>query len=802
MQDLKLEVAGLYTHPNPLDPSSRPKGALAKAENIVIDRENLAESRRGFGQYSLPIANAEALYNFHDDLVLYANNVFKLDNGSGTFATINVAPSLSASFDGPAANVLPASIQANESLYLTTDQGVIKLDNAAGSILRSGAPRGLDLRADHGNTGVGFLANNTSVAYRVVWGYEDDNGYLILGSPSPRAEVSNLSGSPQNVTLDFSVPVGITSAWFYQVYRSDPSVAATVPGDDQLQLSFQKQYVSGTTISVVDTTTDARLGAALYTNTTQDGPLAFNEQPPYAVDVCTYLDMALYANTKYPQSVVLTFNALANSANVTIDGQVYTGAAAENVTTKSFYQAGTLEEMVQSLSRVVNRNASSNVKVTWLGGGSFFAERIDFGAAFVATSSNTALFNEALPATSSDDAAINGVSISKNGQVEAVPRLNSLRIGRADRAILRIVPTRDAVFVLKADGIFRITGTSPDTLAQEAHDTTYSILNGATACALENTVFCVSTKGVISISVSGVTPVSRAIEKDILQLTSLTNFKTLAWSCAYKSDRKYILGLPSSINQTKADLLYVFNAYTGAWTNWIGEWQFGLVKEADDKLYLIRSTDSRILQERKAFSILDYAEDEFAVTITNYDPNTYTVTLSNAALAVVGQTLKQNTATAVVTDVNVAANTITTESTQFVWANSAATLYDPIPVKLQWVETSGDNPGVVKMFPEATFFFEQARFREISLRVVSNFVPAAAYKVLRAKPGSAWGRFLWGAVPWSSRLGVKQAIRTFFSREVCRALWISIEIRLNQAFNKFGLSGASIIMLPTSTRFK
>ena len=52
-QELKLKIRGLYTHPNDL--SEVPDGALAIADNIVIDEESVAASRRGFDNaFDLP----------------------------------------------------------------------------------------------------------------------------------------------------------------------------------------------------------------------------------------------------------------------------------------------------------------------------------------------------------------------------------------------------------------------------------------------------------------------------------------------------------------------------------------------------------------------------------------------------------------------------------------------------------------------------------------------------------------------------------------------------------------------------
>ena len=53
-----------------------------------------------------------------------------------------------------------------------------------------------------------FFTPNNQVGYRVVWGFEDANGNLLLGAPSERLTISNpLSGGVDNqVELTINIP--------------------------------------------------------------------------------------------------------------------------------------------------------------------------------------------------------------------------------------------------------------------------------------------------------------------------------------------------------------------------------------------------------------------------------------------------------------------------------------------------------------------------------------------------------------------------------------------------------------------
>lgn len=74
-QSITTKTRGLFTYPNPL--SARPEGSLELAKNLVIDREQTAEPRRGYSELEYPLGNSslnrpDQLMNFGDfDLVAH-----------------------------------------------------------------------------------------------------------------------------------------------------------------------------------------------------------------------------------------------------------------------------------------------------------------------------------------------------------------------------------------------------------------------------------------------------------------------------------------------------------------------------------------------------------------------------------------------------------------------------------------------------------------------------------------------------------------------------------------------------------
>lgn len=302
MEKLELKVKGLYLSPN--DYSAVPQGALLEAINGVIDKDSIFDSRRGQTFYSsAAFASAvEMIYNFNSTLLVHFGTTLAYDNGSGVFTNY------SGSYSNPDANFLIRSVETNKNFYFTTSTGIKKLDAVVTTPVDAGAPPGLDLNGSL--TGAsGFLADGFGVGYRMLWGYKDANNNLILGAPSQRFTLENSSGGTRDVSLTFSIPSGITTAWFYQIYRTSQVTVGTTP-NDEMYLAYEgnpsSAEITAKLVTVTDSTPDALLGATLYTSPTQEGIENANLPPPYAKDIALFNNMTLYANTKNKHRLFLT----------------------------------------------------------------------------------------------------------------------------------------------------------------------------------------------------------------------------------------------------------------------------------------------------------------------------------------------------------------------------------------------------------------------------------------------------------------------------------------------------------------
>lgn len=799
-QKLKLSIAGLYTDPNSL--SEQPEGALAVADNIVVDRPSIAESRRGFKQFNPTLSDPKKLFNYLDTILVQDGSTLKADDGIGGWTSI------SGVLDAPSSEIRPQNLQENQSSYFTSELGIQKLASLSSSLETAGAPPGLDLAVSlvAGTS----IPNNSAVGYRVVWGKVDVNGILFLGAPSEFINVSNNSGAAKAASLDFTIPSGLTTDWFYQIYRSVATTAFNVAASDELQLTKQVQLVAGDlvtgTITVTDDVPEALLGAALYTNATQQGILQANLRPPFAQAMERFHNYTFFLNTRQPQKLLLNLIALPSvNDTVTVGGFAYTAKATENIASHEFAigSGGTLAENISATVHSLIRNINRDSRLVYVYGyfiqnGNFYIERRTVeDTTFTATSSSSIIFSEVLPVTSTGDAKQNRLHISKDGQLWACPILQFEDIGRSDKAGLNLKANRDMLLIEKEDGAWRLTGTSPDNFIIEIHDSTLEFVGSETTAAFENTVFGSSTKGIVSTTPSGSNIISLPIQNEILRIQALTNFKMLSWGAAYDSDRKFLLGVPNAETSLDVEYVFIFNAKTNGWTRWPLDWRHAIVGEGDDKLYVIRISDGQVLQERKDLTRDDYADDEFPITISAQSGGDLTVT--SVADLEVGMTIVQVSQEGLITEINGLVVTVDNEGP---WTTGAATAFTPIEVRMRWSEEDAENPGILKFWQEITFLFQSCRFKTAGFWCSSTFHSGFIESPLISSSQAGWGGFGWGSLPWGSGRGGFQPIRTLFPREVARSLWVNIEVRLKQCFNSFALAGASVLFEPVSSRFK
>lgn len=813
-QLVQVRHRGLYTSPNEF--SSVPEGALLRAENTILTVDNILESRRGFDRIATLPTNTDRFSKFeiYEDTLIatYSNGKMGYKNGA------SFTP-YSGTYNDSDANLARRRFLLSAScLFVTTAEGVFKLDAYNGTPKLSGMYKGLDLQLSL--TGAsGFLSTNNQVAYRVIWGIRDAQNNLILGAPSGRAIVSNSSGGSRDVSVTFTIPSGVTTSHFFQVYRSKASGGSTIEPDDELGLVYENNPTSGEistgTVTFTDATSDDLRGATIYTALSQEGIAQSNEPPPQAEDFEEFEGSIIYANVLSKHRKIITILAcggssgIANNDTLTIAGTTYTAkTAGETIASGFFYLAtgGTpaqnIFDTAQSLVRVINRYSSNtSVYASYLSapgdlpGQILLEERGLGGSSFAITASaRGTAYNPVIPTSgtsvsSSNDDYQNGLMFSKTNLGEAVPLINIVQVGSANNPIRRIKKLRNSLFIFKEkEGIYRLTGTNPSNFVVELFDSSAKLLAPESVAVVNNQIWCLCDQGVTIVTETGVSVVSRPIEDLILDVfgSALNACRYYSFGVGYETERQYFLWTVSSSADTVASQCFVFNIFSTGFTSWPMSKSAGIVSNVDDKLYLADGNTYNLEQERKNRNYTDYIDYGDSYTINSYSGSR--VFVSSVSEIEIGDLLYQSSSVnSVIIDVQPGYVDVADSIT---WSVGAATVYKAFQCVVEYSAITGGNPGTAKQFPEIAMLFKTARFYSSTLAFATDLSGGFDDVTLYGDRTGLWGLFPWGSAPWGATTNTIP-IRTFVPLEKQRGSLLRVRFTHRQGYGYFKLLGFS-----------
>jgi hypothetical protein len=682
---------------------------------------------------------------------------------------------------------------------------------------------------DQNATGSGSVTVTASagsqIAYRIVWGYRDANDNLILSAPSQFAAIANNTGLSRNVQGTSSIPAGITTNHFYQVYRSAQTAAIDIPPNDQMRQVFEAAVTASDLtngyVTFTDVTPDSLTGATLYSSTNEQGPTQINLEPPIAKDACTFRGFTFYFNVKSKQRLRLSVLSVGAPSGVqvgdtlTIGGVTYTAAATENIATNQFKVVTTgtpsqnITDTVNSLIKVINRSTSSVVYAYLestpadLPGQILLEERTLGSPAFAVTASaHGSAYLPALPVSgtsvqSKQDDIPNGVYVSKQNQPEAVPPANLLPLVGSSTAILRAIPLRDYIVVWKSDGgIFRITGNTPADFQVLPTDLTVNLVAPDSAVALANAVWALSDQGVVSITDAGVQVRSRPIEDTITFLLgdAYADVQKLASAIAYETDRRYILSLPEAGGDAANRQTYCFNLFTNAWTRWKRAFSVGFIDPVTRGILAGRADAPITLLERKAGTFRDYIDEKLLSTsITSIASDGVTLTLTGTLSDVKeGDLLFQsNSVASVIESINTNTNTVVVRDLVS-WTVGAAEIFPAIRTRVQWAPITAGNPGAIRQYQEGSLLFRVVRFGDADLEFFSENSTAWETIPIEGQAQGGWGLFPWGDVPWGGVVRA-QSFRFYVPLQKQYATQLNVRLSIAQAWSNWQLQGINLV---------
>lgn len=816
----QLDNKGLFTYANEL--SQVPPGAMTIAQNIVIDKPGVAETRRGFEFYGTTLPSyALKGFVYGNRLSWYCNGgqlVYDSD-GAGTWSTY------SGSYSPPSGNFVN-STQANGNFYYTTNNGVYKIDSLGGTPRQAGGPEGLDMTTTLAGVGTAVVTA-AQAGYALVWGYLDANNNLILGSPTQWNYVINTTGSTQDVTIVTTIPSAVTTSYFVQVYRTPAtSSSAIVPGNN-FQLATQYTPTAGDIVNkyvtITDSTPDSLLGAFLYTADGQPANYP-NTPPPLALDITTFNAMTFYMNFTTLQQATFTLASVGAPLGIvngdtfkitdsnTLAVRTYTAAAANNFALQQFGRvtggtiAANIDGTARNLVACINQDTGNTLWYAYyqtgtniLPGGIVLKARNLQSGTFYLNSSRTTCWTPALPTAATTYLSANTSSpgsfiTSKISQPESVPFAYTIPIqsgGNASVQIYRGVALQDALYLFTNAGIFRVTGTDPTNLQVLLFDSSALLVGLQTPQILNNSIYYYSSQGVCSVSSGGNQIVSRNVERDILQLSVLSNFSSLAYGCAYESDRKYSLFSPSNGSDTAATQSYVYNWITEAYTLWNRLCSAAIVNPSTQKLY-VTDKNSNVFQERKSFSNVDFADESYSITINSINTTTMVFTLASSVNVTVGDIIQQTNSgeqfsTQVTSNNTTTGDVGVTSVTGFV--TGTAMDYKSIVTSIQYAPLTCGFPQNLKKLLNWKFAFSNANFDSMDVSFTSDIYQTPETATLTPISTGGWGVGGFGVRPWGVDQIPEQLIACDPNLSGGYARWWIVKLGLTQAFTSLSLDG-------------
>ena len=830
-----LDSKGIYSYANPLGQQSVP-GAMSAALNVNCDEIGITTTRRGFDFYSsqkFTVTGGYIKKLFVYENTLYASyngGKFAQDNGSGTWTEYSGFTML------PPTDGFIHQMLAGGNSYFTTSNGIYKLSGINSTApIPAGVPAALDTNVTVGSQiSSGFLSAQSQCAYEIVWGYTDESNLFLLGAPSKPAYAANTqvagASNNANTTVVFTIPPGVvatsTLPWFYQIYRTPNTGSLSVPPGNNYQLVTQGNPAAGDYtnhyVSFSDTVLDSLLGAYLYTDDGQPQVGKPYGQPPLAMDIAYFSNMAFYANFSTLQNVYLTLDAVGATAGIQVNDTItikdstsgtsytYTGGVSNSPSTRVFKvdSSGTpsvnIQNTAQNIVSVVNRdpnNALFTMQYTSTQSGlpgqmQVFAQNLS-QAFFSITSSRTTCWTPTVPSSgityaSANVTQQNGVFISELSMPESVPPSSLLQVGSPNFPISRIIPVRTALIIVKPEeGVFEITGTSPTSLTVTTLDTTAFINGSETMAALNNSGYFFTTQGVMLVNESGCEIMSRNVQGDVLELASYDypDFASLAFSIGYQSDNAYILFLQKESTDTYSTLQYRYNWITQAWTTWDLKCTAAVVNTANDRLYLA-TPEGYILEERKTFTNQDYADTTTSITISSIGTDSF-VLASSANVNVrdyLSQTNGGATYSCNVLTNDTVTNTVTVSSVVgFVTGTASDTA--SINSTISFMPTSCGYPAFIKKFSTWNFEFSNISFAKCLVTFTTDFYPSGESVTLVPQFTNTWGNFSWGTVAWGVTQAALRPISAYSTKNTSIGHWANVTINLQQAFSGFALCG-------------
>jgi len=401
-----------------------------------------------------------------------------------------------------------------------------------------------------------------------------------------------------------------------------------------------------------------------------------------------------------------------------------------------------LDEFTASIT-FTNRDPTTADFRVWASGGITATTQAGIAASFKQDLSLAASLNPQ-PFVTKDDFP-NEVAVSKLQEVEGVPPTNTFRVGRQDRRTMRMIPTRDSLWIFREDGVWRLSGTSPQALRVDEINTTFRLLNCECVDTLDEVVFAWGERGVVAVSDAGFIDISEPVigkslfsaQEVISRMTAPTNSygaNISAFLFCHPTDRLVIVGVPNAAavrsfaatDVVPTEAVYVFSISESAWQTWDMQYVCGCFNDIRSGTeFGTWAPDDEVLVLRRERTLGDgefprYVDDQYLLSGVSINTGTGLVTFAYVAPFPAFDVAVGDAIVAMGGDGDLIGMSLitTVNSNTSVIVNNPLAIDDAserylvraIDTRIKWrMETAG-APALQKLFVEGSLIFQKLYF--------------------------------------------------------------------------------------------
>lgn len=590
---------------------------------------------------------------------------------------------------------------------------------------------------------------------------------------------------------------------------------------DYLKTSASATWQSGTTVRyAVTAVTNFQVGQYVlvtgFANSANNGKFIIT-----AVNATT-LDCTNAGRTNN------TLDETAQTAPLIYPVRRYTAAAAVSyntakggdfkLTTSSSSVATNIDATARSICTTINRDTYANCYASYtsssqsLPGQMFIYGRIvTNNFAFQANDADTGSnFDPTLPTTTSDITILgtnsvypNGLFISKQNEFEAFPLASFLLVGSKDSAIQRIMPLKNSLIIFKEDGIFSLRGSTRDDFSVIPLDLSVACNAVESVQDLNGAIYCMSLDGVVMVTETNVSIVSRDIEPLLTSIFTDADFAGSTYSTKIDDDRLYMVTTITPNNG--AATTYVYNVITNVWTTSTKLYKNGIVKKSDNTHYAITTSDI-IIKMRKLSTKLDYCEESATVSsISSVAADTLSCTVISTLTLAAGDVLVYDDTINRIESVSGSVCTFT-NNINFTAAN--------LPVHYKAVTSNVtfspmvDAENNLYQFQELSLHFRNQSCSTLDIAFISDASEVALNTWDNSALQGGWGDLPWGSFEWglseTTTIDLKtysvEPVRIFVPVECQYSTWLQPKISHYQAAENINIQGLGLQVRKISNR--